>query len=391
MNTQQFIKSAEPFLLNFYTQSIKSEPTMEHYYVMYTTDETVASAVNFLVSNVFMFWGDYVHPNTDVTRFVNENFENMDVSLITVLKQVVNHALVYGYCASEIVWELKDGKYYLKSIVPLHPLLTSVKVENDKIIAYQYMTDTGVVEIPPEKVFLFKIGQGRFGKSSLRSIYRLYVMKRGFIDLWATAMERYAMPLMFARGEQPDKIIPVLKTVWSNGIVATENPNFELRLLETDKNVTTTFMDAIEYLNMLIYRGLFLPQLLASVRSTGTYSLGKVHFEMFSMVSRQLASQLAEAFIDSVVSKILIYNFEQIEKFGQITITEQPAVDERFKFAQAIQVLVSSGVIDPIEDNEWIRNMMKFPVLENKKPSTFEEVFEKLKNSQNKRKEATAL
>ncbi|MEM4501730.1 MAG: DUF935 family protein [Thermofilaceae archaeon] len=371
----------DTLLYNYISAVLRQSPSLETYHVMYLTDETIASAVDFLTYNIFSFWGDYVHPNPQITAFVKENLENLETSLESTLQRVVKNAIVYGHCFSEIVLEKKNGKYYLSEIVPLHPLLCSPVVEKGKLTKVLHQNDDQTVEIPASKLFVFKVGEGLLGESFLRRIYRIYSIKRGFLMFWATAMERYAMPTVFARGPKAREILDELRNVWSNGIIVTENPNLSIELLEARTDVSATFVDAIEYLNVLIYRGLLMPQLLASVRSTGTYALGKVHFEMFAMAARRITTQLAEAFVDQVIARLIENNFSDVVEYGQIIVTEQPSSDERFKLAQAFSMLVEAGIVDPVKDNEWIRNMLKLPIVEDKEETEEEEAqyFELLK------------
>ena len=364
------IQYSEPLIWTYLTEAIKASPTLDTYYLMFTTDETIASAVGFLTYNVFSFWGDYVNPRKELTDFVNANFENLAVSLESTLHKVVENAIVYGYCVSELVWKRKNGNYYLERIVPLHPLMTEyVYDEKNKVKGVQYISDQGVVELPLEKCFIFKLGSCLKGESRLRTIYRLYALKRGFLMFWATAMERYAMPLIHFHAENVDEskltqAASQLRNVWSNGVISTTGEGVRLELLEPSQNVSQNFIDAIEYLNTLIYRGLLLPQLLMSARTTGTYALGKVHFDLFSMAAKRITKRLAEAVVDQIVAKILDYNYDDIGHYGEIVVTEQPSSDERFKLSQSFLNLINAGIIDPVTDNEWIRNMLKFPIIE---------------------------
>jgi len=364
------ILSTEPLLWNMVTEALKQNISKETYFTMYATDETIASGIAFLTYNVFSFWGDYVHPRQEITDFVNANFEELDTSLESVLHKIIEHTFVYGHCFSELVWRRKNGKYYLKAIIPLHPLLTSLKFDNNnQPEAVLFQADDGVREIPLRKIFAFKIGSGVYGESKLRRIYKLYSMKRAFFMFWATAMERYAMPIIHLQVEQTDEsklraMVDEVRNVWSNGVIASTGSGVNLRLLEPSNNVSQTFLEAIEFLNTLIYRGLLLPQLLISARSTGTYALGRVHFELFSMAARRITTQLAEALVDQVVARILDNNFEDVDNYGRFVVTEQPSSDERFKLSQAFLNLINAGILDPVTDNEWIRNMLKFPVIE---------------------------
>ncbi|APT75282.1 hypothetical protein LN42_01910 [Marinitoga sp. 1137] len=325
-------------------------------------DETVSSALNFLSKNIVNFIGEYIHEDEDKNNFVKENFENLDTSLEIVSERILADSIAYGFSVSELVWELKNNKLYLKRIVPLDPTTITFVLDKGEIVKVVQKTSNKNIEIPAEKCFIFRLNQRElYGKTELEKIYRPWKFKSVLFKFWAIAMERYAMPI--AHGKtlgDVDELLDALKTIWSQGVIATD-PETTIELLEPKATIADSFEKSIEYANMLIYKGLLLPQLLSGTQNVGSYSLGKIHMDLFLSSVRKIAKYYSENIIDSVVAKILEYNYSDVNNYGQFLESEQPTNDERVKLSQVISVLVNTGIVDPIEDNDWIRDLFKFP------------------------------
>ncbi|SHE47807.1 Protein of unknown function [Marinitoga hydrogenitolerans DSM 16785] len=325
-------------------------------------DETISSALNFLTKNIINFIGEYVHEDEEKNAFVNTNFENLDISLEVISERILTDAIAYGFSVSELVWELKNNKLYLKKIIPLDPSTISFYLSDGEIIKIIQKTSNKNIEIPVEKCFIFRLNQRElYGKTELEKIYRAWKFKSIMFKFWAIAMERYAMPI--AHGKtlgDTEELLNALKSIWSQGVIATD-PETEIELLEPKSTIADSFEKSIEYTNMLIYRGLLLPQLLAGTQNVGSYSLGKVHMDLFLSSVRKMAKYYSENLIDSVVAKMIEYNFADVKSYGRFLEAEQPSNDERTKLAQVVNTLINTGIVDPIEDNDWIRDLFKFP------------------------------
>ena len=350
-----------------------SDVSFVDYAEMLKKDETVASALEFFAYNVVNFLGEYAHPQKDLEDFVKYNFENLEESLERVLQDLVINITAYGFGVLEKVWEVKDGKLVLKKLVVL-PSETCRFVLGEKGIekVVQIVVEKGKIEIPREKTMIVRIGKGIYGESKLRRIWRAYVFKRALFKFWAVAMERYAMPVAHGKTVDVDTLAEKLKTLWSEGIIATD-PETEISLLEPKNAMSEAYKEAIEYANILIYRGLLLPQLLAGSERVGSYALGRIHLDLFLSSVKRFASFIAENLIDQVVAQILEYNFGRVETYGQFMQTTQPTADELARLSQALNLLVNSGIVDPVSDNDWIRAMLGFPEVKEKEENEMED------------------
>ena len=325
-------------------------------------DETIMAGLEFFSSNVLNYIGDYNNDDENIKQFVEDNLENLDISLGIILDRMIRDMKAYGFAVSEMVWELKKGKLVLKKLLPLPPGLLSMRLENGEVVGIIEQTTHRMIEIPAEKCFIFRNDNSQlFGRSDFERLYRAWKFKSVMFKFWAIAMERYAAPVLVGHTDgDTEDVATKLASLWSNGVVAIGNDE-KIDLLEPSRNVASTFENAIEYANMLLYRGLLLPQLLAGSKDVGSYALGKVHFDLFMTAVKKTARKIAEEMIDQVVSKILDYNFSGVRDYGDFLMSEQPSSDEREKLANVVLQLVNAGFLDPTEDNEWVRSMLSFP------------------------------
>ena len=335
--------------------------SIDMYREMIDRDETVGAGLDFFTENVILNLGSYTHTNAELQTFINENFENMNETLEIVLNNYLTELLAFGYGVAEKVYEEKNGKLYLKRIVVLPSDTCRFTVANGEVsTVVQYTATRGKIEIPADKCVIMQLGRGVYGKSRLRRIYRVYAFKKALFRFWAVAMERYAMPITHAKATDPSQILEPLKTLWTEGIVATD-PNTQIELLEPKAAMADVYRDTIEYLNMLIYRGLLVPQLLTSAGSTGAYSLGQVHFQIFQNTAQRYAQRLSSVLIDQVVAQLIDWNYGKQLDYGRFVNLLKPTPEEMQNLAQVFSSLVDSAVLDPVEDEQWIRAMLGFP------------------------------
>lgn len=333
-------------------------------------DESVAAALDLLVHNTRMKIGDYVHPDSEITSFVNANFEHLEEGLPQVLNKLLRNLFAYGYAVGELVWDATD-KLMLKKIIVLDSSAISFVLEGNKnggknIGAVKYRTLEDEVVIPIWKCILLQRDRGTdgFGRSILRRAYRAYKFKEILFKYWAVAMERYAAPILYGRTSgDPEKMANVLKDVWRNGVVAVYETD-NVGVIEPKHNVGETFQQVIEYANTLIFRALLIPQLLVKQENVGAYSLAKVHLEVFDRYITEEAKQVADVFIDQVVARILEYNFSNVEEYGCFVAKQKIPLEMMQTLTNVFVQLMNVGVLDPIADNEYIRNSLNIPKLE---------------------------
>lgn len=327
-------------------------------------DETIYSGLNFFAMSVGNAIGEYTHDDPEIQRFVKENFENLDRSFELVISDMVMKMKTYGFCVAELVWEPKGDRLYLKRIVPIDPIRTTFNLSHGDIVNVVQYASKGRVEIPLEKAFVLRNGPDIYGQSALEPVYRAWKMKKVLFKFWAIAMERYAVPALYGKtAGNIETVGQQLSSLWSQGVIVV-SPDTEIQLLEPKSSVAETFGKTIEQLDILIYRGLLLPRLLGGPTTVGSYALGKVHMDLFLSSVRREARLVGEEILDQVVAKIIDYNFADVDSYGRFLESSEISIEDKQKLATTLATLTQAGIIDPVSDEEWIRNMFNFPIPE---------------------------
>lgn len=346
-----------------------SDIKLSTYTEMLTKDETIVSGLEFFINHALNYVGDYTHPNEEIQDFIKLNFENIETSYQETLEQFLINLLAYGFAVMEKVYEEKDGKIMLKRLVSLPSDTVKFVLENGEITKVKQITlGKGIVEIPRWKCIITTIGTGIYGESRLRRVYRMYAFKKSVIKFWAIAMERYAMPIAYGKARDTSKLKEALAKIWSSGVLVTD-PESEVQLLESKSGLGDVYKQAIDFANVLIYRGLLLPQLLSSASNVGSYALGKIHLDLFLQSVLSFSNKIQNILIDQLVADLIDLNFSEVESYGKFVFHNQLDTDQLESLSRALLNFVNIGVVD-FDDADWIRAMVGFP--EKKEPETDE-------------------
>lgn len=366
----QYASSFSSFFTQFDEAWKATDVSLEEYNKM-LKDESVSAALDLLTRFTRKKIGSYIHEDPEITEFVNRNFENLDEGFIQIIDKLIRNMYAFGYGVGEIVWEPVGDKLIISKIIVLDSakvsfVLGKKKKSNKYITHIRYYGSLQKIDIPIEKCILIQrdIGPDGFGRSLLRRAYRPYKFKEMLFKYWALAMERYAAPILYGKTVgDPQKMAEVLKEVWRNGVIAVFNED-EVGVIQPSGDVGKTFRDAISYANTLIFRALLVPQLLMKQENIGTYSLAQVHLNVFNNLISEEAKQIGDKLIDQLVTKILYYNFLNVDSYGSFVAQEEMSVDNMKSLAEIFVQLVGAGIIDPVLDNDYIRKTLKIPKVE---------------------------
>lgn len=373
-----------------------------------TTDETVASAIDFVVLSLIASLGPYRHPNPKIQAFVQENLNLMEGNHRQALGELVLSALWAGFGLSEIIWTVDSGKLWLQRLANYHPLSIHIAVDiNGNLVeggepmvpgaktpgVYQLSPLKGYgnyIPLPLNKTCLLthrKRHGNLYGESVIRRIYKSWKYKDPGLEMWAIALDRYGTPVIYATvpniqtgreivdsyaegGKRPETIADSAAMAISNihlgtGLVL-ENPDplnpVKLDTLTTGNNYGTTFENFIAHLDRSIYKGLLIPQTIFSeTTGGGINSTSKTHFEVFKLMLRSLYAEFVEPFVEQVIGRLIRYNFNESNPGEFPFLPFDPSMAE--VLSKMLDKMVGMGALDPsdIEDLNYIRTTLGAP------------------------------
>ena len=344
---------------------------MDTYRQMIHTDDAIdrASYVKgILIAN---FMDEYMHPDPKIQDFVRDVLENIETSLIELYKLIIRDTLIFGMHASEIVWYIgEDGKYRIRKFVLLKPEKVGLIIDKQTgdIAGIYYsrgysaipnvLVQSDVV-FPPEKVLLIRTFEQT---PRARRIYWAWQLKRGAIRYYAKALEKHGAPWVVGKSMNTEEMIGFLRELLSLGSIAIR-PEDEIELLQPRNIAGEAFEKAIHLSDRAIFRQFGIPELLLTGDVGGSYSLGRQLFEMLLEELKPEVEQFGKQLIQGLVKHIINLNFEGVEDSGMFPRKEKLTPDEMFKLTQVLYQLLTTGVLSPEKDAEWIRRKLDLPDL----------------------------
>lgn len=124
------------------------------------------------------------------------------------------------------------------------------------------------------------------------------------------------------------------------------------------------YIAAQEQCDKMMYRAMFLPSLLGGGENGGSYSLGQVHYELFSATAAALAEDYIDTELEQLWRPIIEWNFGEQENYGSFMVKDETPISEKLAMSSMLLNLAQAGVIFPDSDREWIRETLGLPDME---------------------------
>jgi len=348
------------------------------------TDAEIYSCINTL-KIIRLSTGWEIQPASDNSRdielrdFVDYNLSNLEGSFDDDLREIMS-AIEYGISINELVWRVEDkgrykGKIVLGNIKQKNPDKFNVQTDD-----FGNIKPDGLINISPydygkkypiEKFLIYSFNkefENVWGKSTLRSLYELWMLKQTLIKAWGVYLEKYGMPITKAKVPfnyfQNYEMINQIKKVLNQFRMETNiivPDNVEIEIMKNDNTGGSPFDKAIEAINEQIRRTI-LGQTLTGNAGSSSYALGKVHFDILLFYVEQLGKDVAEKVINNQLIKRLIdYNFSDVDYYPKFVF--KPLVqDDIVQIIEKYYAGVQNGIIKPIpEDENKIRSWLKLP------------------------------
>lgn len=306
-------------------------------------------------------------------EFLKHNFDGLDGKLDGALAGIME-AIVYGFSVTEIVWQYLEtgkfkGKIGLKKLKTLDPEGIEFKVDDlgnmTDIIQKTDQPGKKDIVIPPEKCIVYSENKQHgnyYGTSRLKSVYKNWFIKDTLTKFWNIYLERFGMPL--AIGTVPnqtfmDKMQKVLENLQSKSSIV-KTAGWEIDFLEAKKSGAgvSEYKLAIDYHDAQILKGMLVPSLMLSVEKSGSYALGKTHFDIFTLMLRYLENDLDGMVETYLIRPLINYNYGEQENYPEFKF-EPLTKDDLLNLSKVFALLVKNGIVGT--DETFMRDMMNIP------------------------------
>ncbi|MEI2420671.1 hypothetical protein V6O07_10390, partial [Arthrospira platensis SPKY2] len=182
------------------------------------------------VNSIVAKLGAYKHPDAEIEDFISENIES---NIKRIISELADSLTWSGFTVGETIYKLRKNKFgerqiWLDDIMVYHPLEPLFKLNNngrlthgERIEGDRYLTGVWVpcsrdlkkdigpsfsgshIRLNRTKVIYAKIGPGSgnspYGSSLLQTVFKYHIYKELFLDMQATALDRYGSPLIYMK------------------------------------------------------------------------------------------------------------------------------------------------------------------------------------------------
>lgn len=292
--------------------------------------------------------------DTEKTDFITDMFENMDIKLNDVVKNMFTGVL-YGFSVQELLFDVNnDGKIVITNIVPVHiktlqnePLVFN---QNGELIAIHQEWGEYEVDIPINKVLKYtfndKFDSG-YGYGVLND-FKPIVEDKLNINQWEmNFLESYGAPTLYGKTDDFNKefLVEALSEVsdgLSNVVVGHED---EVGVLETSKN-GEGFKETKQYKDNQIFRRLYIGNLLLGDNSqTGTYAQSQTQLDFSLQVFDGILEEIANCIQKQIIEPILTINYKDIGVIPELQFDKFRQGDYS-KLLSDLKPLIDGGIVD---------------------------------------------
>ncbi|MDQ5920259.1 MAG: hypothetical protein QG673_315 [Pseudomonadota bacterium] len=433
------IATAIPYMYNVVGDFVTnpSSVSISTFQRMAYTDPIIANGLEINSALVARSIGDYYHENEKIQELVRYNLKHLKGGLQGLIKEMLTSAWAGYFIGEKVVDEEKlktTGKYLISHVTPMPPITTIFAVDeqgnvkprngvfqyiiNSYAPGYQnmpgafmgspynqtelagidplaalgdldypgrqpYMQLFGLVEIPRDKCIHFvnrsvDSFNNPYGRSILRRIYNIYLLKYGIQQFMAMALQFRAFPQMVIYTDGQQQIQDDNGNVTTNYDVALKvaeqregtgtfvfpgmkGVSFDVQAVDVTGDLQV-FIQILQFYDQEIYKGLGIPPSMFD-SSGGSYSMGYMHDSLHSKVLGGTIDEVTSCLINQLVADIIDKNFKpsEYENFGAFkerTLT----LDDKLKYAKLFETARNSGICSTklMDDLNRMREILDF-------------------------------
>ncbi|MBI3584208.1 MAG: DUF935 family protein [Nitrospinae bacterium] len=249
----------------------------------------------------------------EIANFVSKTIKSLN--LYQELKELLS-ALEFGFSLSEVVWELRNGKWIPLSLKSRKNERFNFKTDGTPIL----ITPSGRQELKePYKFIVHRHNpqaENPYGNSVLKQCYWPWMFKKAGWRFWLTAAEKFGVPTVLVIFETDDEqkakeraknLAESLSGIQSDAAVALANVK-EVTTLEI-KGDLSAFKVLIEACDTQISYGITGQSLATAESKYGTRAQGQVHENILRSITVGDARQINYTLNKTLIAWITELNF----------------------------------------------------------------------------------
>ncbi len=318
---------------------------IELYRKMASSDPVIASAISTRKSAVLNRSWTIIDNGSDakVRDYVRKLFDKIS-DFHQTLEDALE-ALVTGFVPLEIFWTVDNQFWYIDKIVGRDPADYCFDVNGNLRLLTRDNPSEGV--ITPKMKFIVHRNSGSasnpYGVSVLRSLYWPVTFSRAGWKWWATAIEKYGMPIITATfpesasSEEQAKFEQFVKSLqaYSWSVVP---DGFLVDLHETKRASGDDYLPFLEYADTKKFQVILGQNLTSEVTSRGSRAQAEVHNYVRYDIILADAANLENTINSQLIAPAVRLNFGSVWPLPKFKITTSPSYDIE-KLARTYDIL----------------------------------------------------
>lgn len=281
-------------------------------------------------------------------------FMEMEIEVIDILKNILI-AVLYGFSANELMFNInEEQKLVVTNILPINQSTLENKPFNfnddgDVVSIHQTPPNAQAINIPIDKILLYsydKSFDNPYGRGVLRQLKPIIKEKQDLNDWLMTDSKRHASPLLVGKSDNPSSRTGMLDAFDDINAGAT---GITVGLEESIESVggngsTDDYKTVIQMKDNQILRLFFIPDLLMSSNTTGSYAQSQTQLSFLYIIYNGILEDIANVIQRQVINPIVRFNFGEQVKAPIISFDKFDNKDYSMIF-NIINGLISTGTI----------------------------------------------
>lgn len=310
------------------------EDSVEIYYRMEGSDPAIAAAMNTRRAAILNRSWTILQNGSDpaVYEYVRDLFSSIEDLRGTLEDALL--ALTTGYVPLEIIWQPRGRYWFIKKIVGRDPRNYRFDVEGN----LRLLTNEHPLEGEPTPPYKYVVHRHRgtlrspYGESVLKPLYWPVTFCRAGWKWWATAIERYGMPIITAsfpedatdadRKKFEEFVNSLQAYSWS-----AVPEGFEIELHEPRRPTAEDYLPFLEYADTKKFQVILGQNLTSETASYGSRAQAVVHNQVRHDIILADASLLEATINDQIIKPAVMLNFSGVLTFPRFKINVAPPYD----------------------------------------------------------------
>lgn len=292
--------------------------------------------------------------NTEVLNFIANMFQDMEIEIIDIVKYLLT-AVPYGNSVNELIFKVNDEqKLTVTNVISINQSTLENKPFNfnddgDIVSIHQTPPNGKAIDIPIEKILLYsydKSFDNPYGRGVLRQLKPIVNEKKDLNNWLMTDAQRHASPLMVGKSDNPssrDGMLDAFDDInaGATGMVIGQDESVEA---VGGNGSPDTYKTIIQMKDNQILRLFFIPDLLMSSNTTGSYAQSQTQLTFLYIIYNGILEDIANIIQRQIINPIVRFNYGDEVKAPVFSFDKFDETDYKMIF-EIINGLINTGTL----------------------------------------------